>query len=244
MKVRLLMRRLSISAPRMTVTTAMPWPTPLVFAVVLLGLGALGGIWTYDYGRALAGMAPRPSDEQLQRAIRQVQDLQQQKEALLTQANTAESQLAMERAAKNQLALQFKIQEAENNRLKEDLAFFERMLPLEGKAGSGVAIRGISAELRSSSQLDYRLLVMQRGKGANNFEGTLRLAVSVMQNGRAVQLNFPEPKSADINNFRLGFRHYQRLEGTLTMPAGAVPRTLQATVLEKGQVRAQQSLNL
>jgi hypothetical protein len=228
----------------MTVTTAMPWPARLVLAAALLGLGALGGIWASDWGREMAGMPARPSGEQLQASIQQMQALQQEMEKLLTQANTAESQLAMERAAQKQLALQFKTLEAENNQLKEDLAFFERMLPLEGKASSGVAIRGISAELRSPNQLDYRLLVMQRGKGVNNFEGTLRLTVAVQQNGRVVEFKFPDAKSPDINNFRLGFRHYQRLEGTLTLPAGATARTLQATVLEKGQVRAQQSLNL
>lgn len=244
MKVRLLLRRMSISAPRMTVTTAMPWPTRIVFAAVLLGLGALGGIWFYEYGRSLAGMSPRPSSEQFLASRQQIQALQAEKEQLLSAANTAESQLAMERAAQKQLALQFKTLENENAKLKEDLAFFERMLPLDGKATTGVAIRGITAELRSPAQLEYRLLIMQRGKAVNDFVGSLRLSVSAVQNGRVVQMNFPDAKSADINNFRLVFRHYQRLEGTLTLPPGVVVRSLQATVLEKGQVRAQQSLNL
>lgn len=222
----------------------MPWPARIVFAAVLLGLGALLGILLNEYGRTLAGLPPRLSGEQMQATMAQLQTLSQEKEKLLTQANTAESQLAMARAAQNQLELQFKALEAEHNRLKEDLAFFERLVPVDGKATSGVAIRGITAELRSPTQLDYRLLVMQRGKPAKNFEGTLRLTLSVVQNGRTLQLNFPEAKSADINNFKLGFRHYQRLEGTLTLPAGTVARTLQATVLENGAVKAQQTLNL
>ncbi|MDB5798908.1 MAG: hypothetical protein JWP36_2810 [Paucimonas sp.] len=173
----------------------------------------------------------------------QLDELRRERERLAAAANAAENQLTMERAAQKQLSTQLKSLETENIRLKEDLAFFERLLPVDPKA-AGVAIRGITAELLSPTQLQYRLLVMQGGKVTGSFEGNLRLTVSVIQNGRAQVLNFPEGKSSDINNFKLGFRHYQRLEGSLTLPAGAVARSLQATVLEKGQVRAQQSLNL
>lgn len=227
----------------MTVTTAMPWPARIVFGAVLLGIGSLAGIWAYDHGRALAGMPPRPSAQQAQIMAQQLDELRRERERLAAAANAAENQLTMERAAQKQLSTQLKSLETENIRLKEDLAFFERLLPVDPKA-AGVAIRGITAELLSPTQLQYRLLVMQGGKVTGSFEGNLRLTVSVIQNGRAQVLNFPEGKSSDINNFKLGFRHYQRLEGSLTLPAGAVARSLQATVLEKGQVRAQQSLNL
>ena len=243
MKLRLWRRRLSISAPRMKVTTTMPWAARIVFAVVLLGLGALAGIWLQDSGRSLTGLPPCPSADQLAQANQKLEQLLQEREALLTSINTAESQLAMERAAGKQVGGQIKALEAENARLKEDLAFFEKLLPLNSRTGN-LAIRGIAAELVSPVQLQYRLLVMQGGKGATQFEGTLRLTLTVVQNGRPVQLHFPDGKSSEINNFRLSFRHYQRLEGIVSLPPGAQPQTLQATELEKGQVRAQQSLNL
>jgi hypothetical protein len=227
----------------MTVTTAMPWPARIVFGLVLLGLGALFGSWVYDHGRTLAGMPARPSPVELDSVVRQLAELRIERDRLATSANAAESQLNIASAAQKELTTQIKLLEAENIRIKEDLAFFESLLPVDPR-GTGVAIRGISAELNAPTQLQYRLLVMQGGKRATNFEGSLRLTVAVIQNGKTLSLNFPDGKSSEINNFKLGFRHYQRLEGTLTLPAGVTPRSFQATVLEKGQVRAQQTLNL
>ncbi len=227
----------------MTVTTAMPWTARIVFGVVLLGLGALLGSLAYDHGRSLVGMPERPSPAELDSAVRQLSELRIERDRLATSANAAESQLNIERAAQKELLTQIKLLETENARIKEDLAFFESLLPVDPR-GTGIAIRGIAAEVTAPAQLQYRLLVMQGGKRATNFEGTLRLTVTVVQNGRTVTLTFPEGKSSEINNFKLGFRHYQRLEGILSLPPGATPRSFQATVLEKGQVRAQQTLNL
>lgn len=243
MKAKLWLRRRSISAPRMTVTTAMPWTARIIFALVLLGLGALLGVWAYDNGRSAVGMAPRPSRAEVDQLSSKVAQLQAERDRLSSAANASESQLTMERSAQKQLSGQLKTLEAENTRLKEDLAFFERLLPTNNK-GAGVSIRGITAEITAPGQLTYRLLVMQGGKSATNFEGALRLSVSIVQNGRSSVLNFPDGKSAEINSFKLGFRHYQRLEGVLSLPPGATARSIQAVVLEKGQVRAQQTLNL
>lgn len=221
----------------------MPWTARIVFGLVLLGLGALLGLFAYDHGRVLAGLPERASPAEFDGAVRQLSELRIERDRLASSVNAAESQLNIERAAQKELAAQIKLLEAENVRVKEDLAFFESLLPVDPR-GTGVAIRGITAETGANGQLQYRLLVMQGGKRATNFEGTLRLSVSVVQNGRTVTLSFPDGKSSEINNFKLGFRHYQRLEGALTLPPGATPRSFQATVLEKGQVRAQKTLNL
>jgi hypothetical protein len=55
---------------------------------------------------------------------------------------------------------------------------------------------------------------------------------------------FPEANSNEQDKFKLGFKHYQRVEGVLTLPEGALVKTVQARVLEKGQIRVQQAANL
>ena len=63
-----------------------------------------------------------------------------------------------------------------------------------------------------------------------------------MQDGKSAMMTFPKPDETD--KFKLSFRHYQRIEGELAMPAGAVVKSVQIKVLEKGALRAQQSSNL
>jgi hypothetical protein len=153
-----------------------------------------------------------------------------------------ENQLAMERAARTQLAAQVQSLTAENARLQEDLAFFDSLVPA-GPVSEGISIRRLKMELVPPSQLRYRLLVMRRGNNSQDFKGSLSLSLAVTQAGKASVLNFPG-KDDKIEPFQLEFQRYQRLEGILPLPEGVQVRNVQARVLEDGKVRAQQSANM
>lgn len=227
----------------MTVNSTLPWPLRLLAAGILVGAGVLFTLWAYEQGRAWVGMPTSSSREQTEKASLELTTLRTERERHVASITAAESQLNIERSAQKQMASQLRNLEMENARLKEDIAFFESLMPGSIKT-QGVAIRRMQAKLLAPEQLQYRLLVMQGGKAAKDFDGSLQLSVTVVQNGRSAIITFPDGKSSEINNFRLGFRHYQRLEGVLTLPSGVVVQSMQARVLEKGLVRIQQTLNL
>jgi hypothetical protein len=243
LKFKLLVRRLSVSAPKMSIKSHLPWPLRVVIAALVLGLGGAMAMWIYDLGRSFAGFDPGASREQLASITEQVDKIKAERDQLSTTVNSAESQLNIERSAQKQLAAQVKVLEVENVRLKEDLAFFESLLPADTGA-KGVSIRRLKADSIAPNQLRYRLLVMQGGKGEHDFVGTLQLSLTVLQGGKSAMMIFPEPNSRDTDKFKLGFKHYQRVEGVLTVPDGILIKTVQARILDKGQVRAQQSTNL
>ncbi len=56
MRLRLLRRRLTISAPRMAVRSALPWPVRWLIAALVLGLSAAVALWAFEFGRSLAGL--------------------------------------------------------------------------------------------------------------------------------------------------------------------------------------------
>src|SRR5690606_32560307 len=107
----------------------------------------------------------------------------------------------------------------------------------------GIAIRRLKIDQVAPNQLRYRLLVMQGGNG-KHFSGVLQLVISTVQDGKSAMMIFPEEDAADPGRFKLGFRHYQRLEGMLSLPEGVIATAVSARVLEGGQVRAQTSVNL
>jgi hypothetical protein len=172
-----------------------------------------------------------------------MEQLRDERDAFSATVNAAESQINIERAAQKQLVTQVKALEAENIKLKEDLAFFESLLPTD-TGPQGISIRRLTADMVSPNQLRYRLLVMQGAKGNHDFSGNLQLIVTVEQGGKSSMMTFPDGKSSDAHNFRLAFRHYQRMEGILTLPEGVAMKAIQARILEKGQVRVQESANL
>jgi septal ring factor EnvC (AmiA/AmiB activator) len=226
----------------MTIKTDWPWPLKVAFLGIVLGLSAAAAMWAYDLGRGFTAFGLAPSKSQIDDLQRKIDALTTERDGYSSKVNAAESQLNIERSAQKQLSAQIKTLAAENAKLKEDLAFFERLLPAD--TGSGISIRRLQAELIAPNQLRYRLLLMQGAKDGRNFVGDLQFAVAVVQADKSAMMMFPQGNAGEANKLKVNFKHYQRIEGVLTLPEGVAAKSIQARVLEKGQIRAQQSANL
>ncbi|AIY43673.1 membrane protein [Collimonas arenae] len=244
MKYKLWVRRMSISAPKMTVKSHFPWPLKALFLIVVLGFGGAIAMWVYDMGRNFTGHGPAVSRQQLADLNDKVAGLTAERDRFSSTVNAAESRLNIEKAAQEQLGQQIKVLETENAKLKEDLAFFEGLLP-NATGNQGITIQRLTAEMQTPTQLRYRMLIMQGGK-APNFVGDVQILVSATVAGKSTVLTFPGASAsvADKAAYKLDFKYYQRVEAELTLPEGAVVKAIQAKVMEKGQMRAQQTSNL
>jgi hypothetical protein len=158
-------------------------------------------------------------------------------------ANASESRLKIEQSAQTQLASQVKALEDENNRLKEELGFFENLVPSE-RRGEKVSIHRFRVERDVlPGEYRYRLLVLQGGRLDREFHGSLQLVVEMQQEGKDA-LIFPiQPDGQRC--VRLNFKYSSR-RGTFRVPAKARVRTIQARILENGssEARASQNVNL
>lgn len=228
----------------MTIKRQLSGRARLVFGIVVLAAVSAVAFGGYDLGRRLTGGYAAPNPAQLATIKDEVAKLSAERDQYSSTVNSSESKLNIERSAQRQLAAQINALETENSKLKEDLAFFESLLPADKTAG-GVSIRSLKANMAGANQLRYRVLVMQGGKRDREFSGSLQLAVTVLQTGKSAIILFPQAATqepATVEKFHLGFKRYQRLDGLLTLPDGAELKSVQARILEKGQVRAQQTI--
>ncbi len=229
------------SLSKVSIEPQWPWQVRLLLVLAVVLLCALSAWLAWSMARGAAGPGGAPA------TLQRIEQLQREREKLQTDANAAESKWNIERAAQQQLLKQVKTLETENVRLKEDLAFFESLMPAEG-GPRGLAIRRLNVDSPAQNQVRYRVLVMQGGKGDVEFNGTLALVVNGLQGGKNVTLFFPDPKAPgsqpNAEAYKISFKHYQRLEGVITVPDGMQVKSVQARVLERGQMRAQQSANL
>lgn len=242
MRWKLLRRRLSISAPRMIVRSHLPWPLRWAVLALALGFSAALALWAFELGRGLAGLDRGPAIEPVASAApagpAEAEQLRVERDKAQSIANTAESLLKTERTTQERLLAQIKSLEAENQSLKGDLSFFERLLPA-GRGKAEMVVRGLQAEVVREGQLRYQLLVMQAGKTPSEFKGRFELTLRGRLQGDAWSL---APGGADRG---LQFRQYQRVDGLLEFPPLAVVDSLQVRVLDpQGGVRATQSINL
>ncbi len=230
MRLKLLRRRLSISAPRMIVRSHLPWPLRWAVIALMFGFSAALALWAFEFGKNIAGLDRHAADE-LQRLRVEVAQLHGEREKAVSIANTAESLLKTEKAAQDKLAQQLKQAEADNMTLKSDLGFFERLLP--SGAGEGLIVRGLQAELPSPGQVRYQLLVMQAGKVVSEFSGRYEITLSGTLDGKPWV--FVQPGGSQP----VQLKQYLRVGGMFDHPAQAVVKTVSVRVMDlNGVVKA------
>ena len=78
MRFRLLRRRLTISAPHMSVRSALPWPFRWAVVAIVLGFCAAIGLWAFEFGKDIAGLE-KGSKAELLRLRAEVLSLQDRK---------------------------------------------------------------------------------------------------------------------------------------------------------------------
>jgi hypothetical protein len=235
MRFKLLRRRLTISAPRMKVRSAMPWPLRWAAAALMLGFCGAISLWAFERGKEIAGV-DTSAREELLRLRDEVDRLRHERDRVQSILNTSGSAITVERAAQEKLAGQVRTLEAENRSLRQDLGFFEKLLPASGT--ETVAIRGLQAEVLSGTQLRWQVLVIQPVKNAPEFRGRLELSLSGTLDGKPWHMPLPGGPQA------LQFRQYRRVEGMVDLPPQAVVKNVSARVVEGSVSRAVQSLSL
>jgi hypothetical protein len=235
MRLRLLRRRLTISAPRVAIRSALPWPVRWVILAVVLGFCAAVALWAFEWGKSIAGL-DRVSRDELVQLRSEVTRLRDNERAQQTVANTAESLLVAERAANESLMAQVRQLEAETRTLRADLGFFEKLIP--GAASGGLAIRSLQAEVLGGMQLRWQILVIQASRNAPEFNGRLELVLAGAQDGH------PWTQTVQNASQSLQVKQYRRVEGIVDLPSNAVVKTLTARVIEGANVRATQTMVL
>lgn len=238
MRWKLLRRRLSITAPRMTVRSHLPWPLRWALAALALGFSAAIALWAFEFGKDIAGL-DRDAKQELGALRDEVQTLRSDREKAQAIANTADSLLKAEKVAQDRLAEQLRQSEAENLVLKEDLGFFEHLLPAAGPADQGPQIRGFQADAESATRTHFQLLVMMGASAGPGFQGRYDVTLAGTLDGK------PWTQAMSGGPQPLQIRRYLRVEGRVEHPAQAVVKTAQVRVTDsQGRVRVTQLARL
>jgi hypothetical protein len=234
MRWKLIRRRLSISAPRMTVRSDLPWPLRWAVVSLMFGFSAAIALWAFEFGKDIAGL-DRGAKAELSRLRAEVDELREQRDKAQSIAFSAESLLKTEQAAQERLAQQLRKAEADAMKLKSDLGFFERLLPAASEGG--LSVRGLQAEAKAAGQMRYQLLVMQSGRSPAEFRGRYELQLGGTLDG--------QPWTQTATEKPLAVKQYARVEGLVDHPPQAVVKTVQVRVTDNnGGVRVTQSVKL
>lgn len=175
--------------------------------------------------------------EQATKLKQEIAQLHAERDAQTVRAQQALSELEMANAARDRFAAQMKALELENAKLEDDLAFFERIAPA---ATSGVAVRKaiFVKEAGRAGTYRYRVLVSQGPRAGREFSGRLELAFVVDRGAKGdATIVVPNDSATDRAAFVLSFRTFQRLDGTVSLPADAKLKSIDVRVFEGSTLR-------
>jgi len=244
MKLRLFLRRLTVSAPRMAVRSAMPWPLRWVALAVVAGFCAAIALWSFEFGKEIAGLDHGAKEQVLQlrgenEALQsQIKKLTDERDKARVVADTADTVLIAEKAGQEKLVEVNRLLQAENQQLKDDLGFFEQLMPASADSAAALSIRGVQADVLPSGELQWQVLVIQSGKNPAEFDGRLELTLNGVSAGK--------PWAAALPNGALALKvkQYGRFKGVYPLPAQTVVKSITAKVFQGTTLRATQTIRL
>lgn len=226
----------------MSVRSALPWPLRWVGAAVVLGFCAAIGMWAFEFGKEIAGVEDGRI-EHFSGLEQEVGDLRkrliamkEERDQALSLANTSTTLMTAEKAAQERLGTLNKQLEVDNQRLRDDLGFFEKLIPTVGT--EALAIRGLQAEVQDGRQVKWQVLVIQPLKNAPEFSGRLELSFTGLQAGRPWAATLPEGPQA------IKLRQYARAEGVFELPPQTMLKGVSVKVMDGNVTKAVQSIKL
>ena len=246
-KLRRLRQRFGISAPRLAIRTHVAWYWRALVMIAILSVSLALAAWIYDSGMRIAGFHSNESVREIQSLRNHVMELDGELTKLRSLAGSGESSLQIERTAQMQLSRRAKALELENAALKEDLAFFEGLMPASDSGDeAGVRIDHLRIEPgHTAGEYRYRMLVVNNGgRQGRELKGGLQLSLKVQQEGKDAIITLPSSSEPNPQRFRFEIKHFHRLEGVFSVDPGAVLKEVEARLLQDGAVRARQTANL
>ena len=245
-RLKRLRQRFGISAPKLAIKTHVAWYWRALAGIVVLSISLALAVWIYDAGRRIAGFHSNESIREIQSLSNHVMELDTELTKLRSLAGSGESSLQIERVTQQRLVRQVKALELENAALKEDLAFFEGLMPAS-EAGEDAGVKIDNLRITQDGALGeyrYRMLVLNGGRQAKDLKGTLQLLIKMRLGDKDAMITLPSGAESVPQRFRFDIKHFHRLDGVFSIPPEAVITGVEARLLQEGVVRAKQSVIL
>lgn len=242
-KLRRLRGRFGIAAPRVTVRTHVPWYWRVLVIAVAGALAIAMGRWVYDAGRRIAGFDSSETAQEIGVLTQKLSDLEAEVAKLRAANNANESSLQIERTAQQQLTAQVQALEAENNRLKEENAVFERLAQGTGKDSSISISRLRVYPDGAGGRYRYQFLVSQNGEQrGREFKGSVQVVATLPVDGPGGMMTFPRPNDPEAGRFAVVFKHFRSIDGSFAIPGGIKPKSVEIRLMQDGTIRAAQTI--
>ncbi len=228
-------RLFSAPSTKVAVYPAISWGSKLIGFFVMVALFSILGWFGFDMGRKSAGYdssVAKSNETKLRESLEQHRN---QNLDLSRKVVNLEGKLKMAISVQENVSREMSFLSDENNRLKEELVFFETLMS-SGKEPGGVSIARFEVSpVSKPGEFEYRILVVQSEQRVKEFRGYFNLTTYYTsagdENGGIVGVSQATKK-------QLQFKFYQRSVGRFKLPEGSTLVEVEARVFKEGNAQS------
>lgn len=246
-RIALILRRLrgrfGIAAPQVLVRTHIPWHFRVTGVVSILALVAALAVVSFDIGRQMAGFDQVSSTRLIDELKTVNAESDEEVVRLRSLLAARESSLEIERASQKLLTEKNGLLTAENAKLKEEVAIFERLARLEAGPDDTITLDRVNIKAESPGLYRYSFLIALQGARRGK-ETKLNLQVHVSERDSNDKIIFPLRDDPDPGQYEIALRNFRRIDGKVSIPSGFVVSEVEIKVLEAGKMKASKKIAL
>lgn len=210
-----------IGTPRIVQSEARP--SVWVWGLLLIALG----LWSwqvYEYGRTFVGhdLAARADIEGDLR--RQIAELERERDELRFMSARYERASQIDREATQAVHAEIRSLENERADLEQELAMLRERLS-GGESKFEIADYSLR-KLEPENRYRYAFTVSRMVKSNEKIEGRVIIRVAGELQGKSTELSLADLADDGTEVHKLGFRHFQKVEGELKLPPEFVPNAM------------------
>jgi len=204
------------------------WLLSMLGILLIIGLS----LWfSYEKGRVAGGYDSMEAVERVEELEQTLSEFQNQMANLQTNNTALERNNHIEKDANRQVKETIVKLQDEILRLNEEVTFYRSIVSPE-KSKRRLYIQDLQFVRKADGVFDYKITVTQRGNNTRVVRGIMRIVFDGIKDGQTTSIKIESMiTSKDTNKFKLGFKYFQRFQGTVKIPEGFTPSTLRIQVV-------------
>lgn len=200
-------------------STSVPiWVLPVGLFVLAIAMW-----FVFDYGRYSAGFDSAAHTEVQVELMEKITQLEEEREQLRIEAAKNQSSASIDKSSVAFVQTEITKLQSEKAALQKRVDFLESLV---SKRDPHFKVVDFTLRQRDGvNTYRYGFTVSKMAKGNRTIKGSVYVTVHGQQDGEKKKLALSKLTSGKVKSHRLGFKHFQAIEGDLTLPAGFIPKS-------------------
>lgn len=204
------------------------WLMSLLGILLVIGLS----LWiAFDQGRVAGGYDSLVAADRIEGLEQTLAQLQTEMADMQSNNTALERDNHIEKDANRQVKETIVKLQDDILQLNEEVTFYRSIVSPQGSKRR-LFIQDLQFVRKAPNEYNYKIVVTQRGNKHRVVRGIMHVTFEGIQNEKTVSIKMEKMMtSRDSKKFKLGFKYFQRFQGTIKIPEGFAPSALRVQVV-------------